>query len=77
MNLQICPYCKGELEPGRFRSRGANYFLPDGQRPPLWYIRKELEAHNCIMFPPDIIRGGPEPTAYVCRHCKKMIIPFE
>lgn len=79
MNITNCPYCGRELEPGTFRSRGANYFRPDNQRPPLWYTRKSLEACNCIMFPPDIFLWGNKehPVAYVCRHCKKMIVPFE
>ena len=36
----LCPYCEKEMEKGLFMSRGANYFLPDGEKIPSLNLEK-------------------------------------
>lgn len=74
-----CPYCSNELEKGSFRSRGGNYFLPDGEKNPAFFSEKAFKKCRAIPLPPDFISyGQPQyPLAYVCRNCKKIIISYE
>ena len=77
-----CPWCGGDLEKGVLRSKGANYFLPDGQKPSKikFYTNDYLSRANAIALPPDPYGGlfeKPEwPEAHACRKCHKIIISY-
>lgn len=72
-----CPYCSGELERGTLRSRGGEYFLPDGEKQPAWFTRKSMEQAGAVALTrnPALTHQG-WPTAYCCRQCRKLIVPF-
>ena len=80
---QKCPWCGGELEQGTLRSRGSNYFLPDGKKSCKiqFYTYSYLEKANAIALPPDPYAGLFEkpvwPKACACRNCQKIIICYE
>lgn len=73
-----CPWCGSLLEPGTFESRGSNYFRPENQARPKWYSESAMEKANCIMLPPSpyAFLAKDWPKAYVCRHCRRIIIPY-
>ena len=75
-----CPYCMAEMEHGTLRSRGGNYFLPDGKRPSRisFYTRSFLERQGAIPLPPDPYAIGPAewPSAWCCRSCRKLILSY-
>ena len=74
-----CPYCGNALESGIFESRGCNYFRPENQSRPRWYSLLAMERVGCIMLPPSPYRlfpGDDMLKAYVCRQCRKIIIPY-
>ena len=74
-----CPYCGREMEAGTFRSRGVNYFLPDGRSVKL-HTRSQLEKADAVVLPPDWMSTSLPvewPAAYCCRGCKKIIIGYE
>lgn len=74
-----CPFCENELIKGTFRSRGANYFLPDGEKIPKLYTAKSMAKSNAITIPPDILDISTTidwPIAYACPDCKKIIIEY-
>jgi hypothetical protein len=75
---RICPWCGGDLESGTFRSRGGNYFLPEGEKMPLTYSYASMEKRNAVKLPPFFLSFPPDdwPKAYVCRNCRKIIIPY-
>ncbi|MGB4589635.1 MAG: PF20097 family protein [Clostridiaceae bacterium] len=75
-SLMLCPWCGKELEEGTFRSRGGNCFLPLHEKVPLTYLESSLEKRNAISLPPYPLNSTSYPTAYVCRFCKKIIIPY-
>jgi len=75
-----CPKCGKEMQKGRLRSRGCNYFLPDGMKAPWVYTKRTLEQHNAIMLPPNPytldFSVGDWPEAYACRACRMIIMPY-
>lgn len=74
-----CPFCGKEMIKGTFRSRGKNYFLPDGQKLPIIYSVKAMAKRNAILLPPDFLNIsdiGNWPIAYACPDCKKIIIDY-
>lgn len=77
-----CPWCGGELEQGRLRSNGGNYFLPDGQKPCImrFYTQAYIEKVNAIALPPDPYSGLFDemiwPKACACRSCQKIVISY-
>lgn len=76
-NMNLCPWCNKELEIGTFQSRGGNYFLPQNQSRPHFYSEKSMNKKNAILLPPDFLsRPSEHPKAYVCRTCKKIVIPY-
>jgi len=77
-NLQVCPWCGGELEEGTFRSRGGNYFLPLHEKTPKLYTSASMKKRNAIPLPPAFadVSSTSYPTAYVCHLCKKIVISF-
>ena len=73
-----CPFCGNEMEHGTLRSRGSNYFLPDGQRTPTFYTASSLEKRDAIPLPPDPLGLDTTtwPEAYCCRNCRKLIVSY-
>jgi len=74
-----CPYCGTEMTKGTFRSRGKNYFLPDGQKLPWLYSAKAMTKRNAILLPPDFLDIsdiGNWPVAYACTGCRKIVIDY-
>lgn len=78
MCTEKCPYCGGNLEKGKLISRGGNFFLPDGEKTPTLFTKKSMNKSRAILLPPDIVSDGDVqfPVGYVCRVCKKIIIPY-
>ena len=72
-----CPYCQNEMEHGVLHSKGGVYFLPDGEKMPSLYTKKEMEKHNAISFPPYIGGDKAFPMVYVCRNCRKLIMDVD
>ncbi|MGI6142128.1 MAG: PF20097 family protein [Caldicoprobacterales bacterium] len=73
----LCPWCNEQLELGVFRSRGGNYFLPLGESVPITYSKSAMSKKRAIPLPPSSLSLPPDwPEAYVCRRCKKIIIPY-
>lgn len=77
--MEVCPYCKGEMIPGRLRADGRNgadlYWIPEGEDAPLWRTRDKIEKKGGILF--HCLSGSPRLKAWRCTACKKMIIPYE
>ena len=72
-----CPYCNGELEKGSLRSRGGEYFLPDGAKQPTWFTRESMEQARAVRLAWNPVLTYQEwPEAYCCRQCRKLIVPF-
>ncbi len=73
-----CPFCGNEMEHGTLRSRGYNYFLPEGQRAPIGYTTSSLEKRNAVELPPDpyVLTKPQWPEAYCCRGCRKLIVSY-
>ena len=76
-----CPNCGREMQKGMLRSRGCNYFLPEGEKIPWVYTKKNIEARGGIVLPPDPytldFSVGDFPEAYVCRDCRQIILRYE
>ena len=74
----MCPYCSREMEKGKLYSRGGVFFLPEGDKLPLFYTEHEMKKHNAVYLPPYLtILDRPEfPTAYICRQCSKIVIEY-
>lgn len=73
-----CPYCGKETEPGKLRSRGGMFFLPDNEKMPKLYTKQEMRKHKAVSLPPFVLDPVLEyPAAYVCRNCKKMFMDFD
>ena len=43
-----CPWCNNEMEKGRLINKGGLYFLPDGEKYPKLYTKREMEKHNAV-----------------------------
>lgn len=74
-----CPYCASEMIQGTLRSRGSNYFLPDGEKTPAWYTERSMSKKNAILLPPSPYNAAfPRnwPVAHICKACRKMILSY-
>ena len=74
----VCPYCQGLLEEGTFRSWGGNFFLPAGETVPALATEGEFAKKRAIRVQPSgsSLENPRWPAAYVCRSCKKIILPY-
>jgi len=62
---------------GTLRSRGGDYFLPDGEKVPKLYTAKSMTKCNAIPLRPYFFNMSAvvdKPVAYACRDCQKIII---
>lgn len=76
--MNNCPYCGGELERGRIYKNGRLLFRPDGKRYPLWQTKSGCEKAGSILLAPVSFDNDKfTPVAYVCRSCKKLIMPYD
>ncbi|HIT33007.1 MAG TPA: hypothetical protein IAC31_00030 [Candidatus Faecousia intestinigallinarum] len=75
-----CIWCGREMERGTLVNQCARaIFLPTGTSIPRFYTQKALDKRNCIPLTPlNEAPHAPEefPTAYVCRNCRKIVIPY-
>ena len=49
--LMRCPFCCAEMQQGKLRTRGENYFVPDGYKTPMLLYEKkyrERRGNPCI-----------------------------
>lgn len=71
-----CPFCGEEMQPGKLRTRGYNYFVPDGCKTPSLYTEKSMEKAGAIPVSPDAVGAACEAnwnTAFLCPKCRKYI----
>lgn len=47
-----CPFCGEEMQPGKLRTRGYNYFVPNGCKTPSLYTKKSMEKAGAIPVSP-------------------------
>ena len=71
-----CPYCGEELEQGILWHRGS-FFLPDGEKIPPIFSEKAMKKARAVELPVSEFSFRPDfPTAYICRKCRKITIPY-
>ena len=74
-----CPFCGEEMQQGKLRTRGDNYFIPDGCKTPMLYTQKSMDKAGAILISPDVLSANFEvnwQTAFLCKNCRKAIIDF-
>ena len=76
--MNNCPYCGQEMEDGTLWTRGISFFLPHDTKPPAILTKGSLDGAGFISFPPypGFLGGSDRPTAFICRSCKTLIMPF-
>lgn len=74
-----CPFCGCEMQQGKLRTRGENYFVPNGCKTPILYTKKSMDKAGAIMVSPDAFSAGYETnwqTAFLCRECRKIVADY-
>ena len=74
-----CPFCGEEMVKGKLRTRGDNYFVPDGCKPPLIYTHKSMENAGAVLVSPkasDAIYERNWQAAFKCDKCRKLIVGY-
>ena len=74
-----CPFCSQEMQQGKLRTRGDNYFIPDGIKTPTLYTKKSMDKAGAILVSPDCFSAVYEvnwQTAFLCKQCRKIIADF-
>lgn len=73
-----CPFCSEEMQEGKLRSRGDNYFVPNGCKTPMIYTKKSIEKAGAILVSPDIFEccEATWNTTYLCPKCRKFIAEY-
>lgn len=73
-----CVWCGGEMERGYLCGHFGVHFRPADSSYPGLYTKKQLEKHRCISLIPNFDEGwfSDAPIAYVCRTCKKIVVPY-
>lgn len=74
-----CPFCGEEMQPGKLRTRGYNYFVPNGCKTPSLYTKKSMEKAGAIPVSPDAVGAACEAnwnTAFLCPKCRKYIADY-
>jgi hypothetical protein len=74
-----CPRCGKEMSNGTLNGRGDNFFLPEGEKHPMFLTNKILETKHAVLLPPKSF-GGPFcemwPPAFWCPACKLLIADY-
>ena len=55
-----CPFCGEEMQQGKLRTRGENYFVPIGCKTPMLYTKKSIEKAGAIPVSTDAIGASCE-----------------
>ena len=74
-----CPFCGEEMQQGKLRTRGENYFVPDGCKTPMLYTKKSIVSAGAIPVSTDAIGASCEENwniAYLCLKCRKYIADY-
>lgn len=74
-----CPFCGSAMRQGKLRTRGDNYFIPEGCKAPALYTKKSMEKCGAILVSPDCTSANAETnwqTAYLCDGCRKVITDY-
>ena len=74
-----CPFCDKEMQQGKLRTRGENYFVPNGCKTPLLYTKKSMGRAGAVLVSPDCFNANGEEnwqTAFLCEECRKVIADF-
>lgn len=71
-----CPFCGKKMGKGTLRSRGSNFFQPEGAKLPRWYAKKHMEKAGAVPLPPSPYTGGDWPEAHICQVCRKIVINY-
>ena len=74
-----CPFCGKEMQQGKLRTRGDNYFVPNGCKVPVLYTKGSIEKAGAILVSPDCNSAIYEEnwqTAFLCSGCRKVIADF-
>lgn len=75
-----CPFCRAEMVQGELKSRGSNYFLPKGHKPPKLYTEASMKKVGAFALPPSPFEASLAPrwpVAYWCEICNKILIECE
>ena len=73
-----CIWCGGEMERGSLICH-RTFFLTAGETIPRFDTAGSVEKRNGFhLVPQNVVPIKPEefPTAYVCRNCRKIVIPY-
>lgn len=74
-----CPFCGKEMRQGKLRTRGDNYFIPNGCITPTIYTKKSMDKAGAILISSDVFSASYKSnwqTAFLCENCLKAIIDF-
>ena len=73
-----CPFCGEEMQEGKLRSRGDNYFVPNGRKTPMLYTPKSIEKAGAILVsaPAGFLGESEWNTTYLCPKCRKFIADY-
>ncbi len=74
-----CPFCGKEMQQGKLRTRGDNYFVPSGCKASILYTKKSMENAGATLVSPDCTGAIYEEnwqTTFLCIGCRKIIADF-
>lgn len=74
-----CPFCGNAMRQGKLRTRGENYFVPEGCKTPVLYTKKSMEKSGAVLVSPDCTNANYEvnwQTAYQRDGCGKVILDY-
>ena len=69
----VCPYCNGEMEKGLITSRYEIAWLNKEKRP--MFGNAAFHKGSVVLSEYSFVTGGAV-IAYLCRHCRKVIIDY-
>lgn len=67
-----CPFCGKEMQQGKLRTRGDNYFVPNGCKASMLYTKKSMENAGATLVSPDCTGAIYEEnwqTTFLCIGC--------
>lgn len=74
-----CPFCGKEMQQGKLRTRGDNYFVLNGCKAPMLYTKKSMENAGATLVSPGCtgaIYKENWQTTFLCIGCRKTIADF-